>query len=100
MDTDELPITESPRWTVEPVFKRQTKDEIKAGKPKELKHYVLIYAGTAEKKATGERDVERLREMARFCNKRGLVPREPVQCLADTNLPAPPPAEKRRFAAA
>ncbi len=35
-------------------------------------------------------DLRRFRDLADFCNKRGLEPREKVQCLADENLPAPP----------
>ena len=83
----ELPLDVPERWTVEPVFHRQTKGEIHAGKPKELKHYALVYGGVVQKKSTGERDTERLREMARFLNKKNLAPRPAVQCLADTNIP-------------
>lgn len=85
--SQELPLDIPERWTVEPIFRRQTKAEIDAGKPKELKHYALIYGGIVQKKATFERDVARLREMAAFCNKRTLAPRPAVQCLADTNIP-------------
>lgn len=85
--SEELPIDLPHRWTVEPVFRRQSKAEAILGEAKIVKHYALLYGGSVQKKATFERDVERLREMAAFCNKRGLVPRPAVQCLADTNIP-------------
>lgn len=90
---NELPLEEALRWTVEPRFRRQSKADADAGLPKELKDYALLYGGVVQKKATGERDVERMREMASFCNKRSLVPRPAVQCLADTNIA---PLPKRR----
>ncbi len=86
----ELPLEVAPRWTVEPVFKRQTKDEIKAGLPATLKYHALIYDGIVQKKGHTEREIEQLRNFAGFCNKRNLEPRPAIQCKADTNLPAPP----------
>lgn len=91
---DELPLEEPLRWTVEPLFYRQTKRQIELGSPQVLKYYALKYAGVIQKKATFERDVERLREMASFCNKRGLAPRPALQCLADRNI-APLPKKMK-----
>lgn len=90
----ELSLDEPLRWTVEPIFRRQTKAEIEAGKPKELKHYALIYGGVVQKKSTGERDTDRLRQMASFLNRKKLAPRPAVQCLADTNVPPLPKRPK------
>lgn len=86
----ELPLELAPRWTVEPIFKRQTKDEIAEGRPAVLKHHALIYDGRTQRKGYTEREVMQLRAFADFCNKRNLEPRPAVQCKADTNLPAPP----------
>lgn len=96
--TEELPMTIPERWTVEPVFRRQTKVEMEAGKPKELKHYALMFGGEIHKKAVTERETEGLREMARFLNRRKLSPRPRVQCLADTNIPPLPRKPKSRSA--
>lgn len=90
----ELPLEEPLRWTVEPLFQHQTKQQIAAGLPPVLKCYALLYGGVIQKKATFERDVERLREMAAFCNKRSLAPRPAVQCLADRNI-APLPKKAK-----
>jgi len=92
--SEELPMTIPDRWTVEPVFRRQTKDEIQSGKPKELKHYALFYGGEVQKKATSERETESLRDMAKFLNRRNLAPRHRIQCKADTNIPPLPKKAK------
>jgi hypothetical protein len=70
--------------------------EMELGSPRELKFYALVYGGITQKKAIGESQVQRLREMASFCNKRGLAPRPAVQCLADTNIPPLPRKAKSR----
>ena len=88
--TTELPMTIPDRWTVEPIFKRQTKRDAEDGLPKEVNFYALLFAGKIEKKAHHEREVETMREMAKFLNRRKLDPRPRVQCLADTNIPPLP----------
>jgi len=90
----ELPVSIPDRWTVEPVFYRQSKDEVKKGTPKELKFYALMFAGNIEKKSTSEREVESMRDMAKFLNRRKLEPRPRIQCRADTNIPPLPRKEK------
>ena len=86
----ELPIKEAPRWVAEPVFKRLTKAEREAGVEPKLKFWALKYDGKIQKKAHTESERNKLIDFASFCNRRGLVPRPAVQCIADTNLPAPP----------
>lgn len=49
----ELPLDIPNRWTVEPVFRHQTKAEKEAGEAAELKHYALVFGGIVQKKATG-----------------------------------------------
>ncbi len=88
--TEELPMTIPDRWTVVPVFRRQTKADAEAGLPKEIKHHALMFGPDLQKKAHSERETESLREMARFLNRRKLSPRPRVQCLADTNIPPLP----------
>jgi hypothetical protein len=89
-DEEELPLHLAPRWIVEPVFKRQTKDEVEKGLPAVLKFHALFYDGAMQKKGRTEREIEQLRKFAAHCNKQGLTPRPAIQCKADTNLPAPP----------
>ena len=90
---EELPMTIPDRWTVEPVFRRQSKAEAEKGLPKTLKFHALMFGGQVQKKATFEREVEGLRDMAKFLNRRKLEPRPRVQCLADTNI-APIPKKR------
>jgi hypothetical protein len=87
---DHLPMTIPDRWTVEPLFYRQTKAEIASGKPKQLKFYALMFGGEIQKKVSTERETESLRDMAKFLNRRNLAPRPRIQCIADTNIPPLP----------
>jgi hypothetical protein len=57
----ELPLQLAPRWTVEPIFKRQTKDEIAKGLPGILKYHALEFGGIIQKKGRTEREVKQLR---------------------------------------
>jgi hypothetical protein len=70
----ELGLDESPRWTVEPVFARLTAKERKKGKDPALKHWSLRYDGRCRLTAESERDIERLREMAKLFNSRNARP--------------------------
>jgi hypothetical protein len=94
---EELPLDDKPRWTVEPVFQRETKKMRERKIKPELKHYELRYNGTRQDKATGEAEVARLRETARFCNTRGLASNALPTHRTRTNTSAikcpPPPAE-------
>ncbi len=87
---DHLPMTIPERWTVEPLFYRQTKAEVESGKPKKLKFYALMFGGQIQKKVSTERETESLRDMAKFLTRRNLAPRPRVQCLANTNIPPLP----------
>jgi hypothetical protein len=50
----------------------------------------LLYGKARQAFGRTPGDLRRFREIAEFCNARGLEPREKVQCLADDNLPVPP----------
>jgi hypothetical protein len=72
----ELALDESPRWTVVPVFHRLTAKERKSNKQPTIKHWSLSYDGRCRLKAepSSERDVERLREIAKLFNSRNARP--------------------------
>lgn len=79
----ELPLDVAPRWTVDPVFFSQTKEEKAAEKAAVVKHYELRWDGFALDKAKGEFGIERLRYIAKLGNARQLQPRFGNQCIAD-----------------
>ena len=56
--------------------------------PKEISHHELIYAGVVQLKRKGPLGLATLREMAEFMNKRGMVPKPKIECLADVGIPA------------
>ncbi|MCW1883977.1 hypothetical protein OKA04_04505 [Luteolibacter flavescens] len=70
----ELPLGECPRWTVIPVFHKLTAKERKKGKQPTIKHWSLRYDGRCRQTAISERDIERLREIARLLNARNARP--------------------------
>ena len=98
--SDELALNEAPRWTVEAVVAR---DPRLYGKRKTssdahvIIRHELRYNGKRHEKGVTEREVERLREMARVFNLMGATPKH-VRRNGDLQLDlfpelAPPPAK-------
>jgi len=81
-DTELFPPPE-PRWEVVTIHQRQTKEESAANKPKFVSHHELLYGGRVQKKTSGVSGMDGLREMAAFLNRKRMVPRPAIQCLAD-----------------
>ena len=72
-----------PRWEVVTIHQRQTKTDLAANAPKVISHHELLYGGRVQKKTSGIAGLEGLREMAGFLNRKRMVPRPAVECLAD-----------------
>lgn len=85
-DPDSL-FQDDPAWTVEAVFCRQSAAQRKSGFAPELSHWELRYDGKVQQKAGDGAGEARLRQLARFCNKRNLTPRPRVECAADAPAP-------------
>lgn len=49
----------------------------------------LLYGNVRQSLGRTPADLRRFRDLADFCNKRGLAPRPKVLCKADENLPVP-----------
>lgn len=73
----------SPTWAVITCHQRQTKLEIAQKTPKVISHHELLYGGRVISKMTGEAGLDKLRLIAKFSNKQGMIPRPAIQCLAD-----------------
>ncbi len=82
-DHKELFPPPEPTWQVISCHHRQTKLEIAAKAPKVVSHHELLYGGKVISKMTGDNGLEKLRLIAKFSNKQGMVPRCAIQCLAD-----------------
>jgi hypothetical protein len=74
-----IPADEKPRWTV------SSSEPDSDGK----QVHRLFWGGVKQARGTTPADLRRFRELADFCNKRGLVPRPKVLCKADESLPVP-----------
>jgi len=78
MSTYLFATKDSPDWTVVPIF-------FGKGSPRSdrLKHYELRFQGKSHKKCGGGYGRITLQDMADFMNRRGMVPRKKIECLAD-----------------
>ena len=72
-----------PRWHVLTCHRQQTKLERIAKKPCEVSHHELLYGDSVQSRRKGATGLETLREIARFLNSRGLVPRKKIECASD-----------------
>lgn len=72
-----------PTWAVITCHRRQTKQEVALKVAKIISHHELLYGGKVVSRMTGDNGLEKLRIIAKFSNKQGLVPRPAIQCLAD-----------------
>lgn len=88
MSEKELLPPDEPRWTVATRYRYQTKQEREAKIPQEVTHHELLYGNSVQTKRKGEHGLEQLREMAKFLNKKRLLPRDRVECAADSPNPA------------
>ena len=86
-DDNELFPPDGPRWSVLTCHHRQTKEEKIKKAPLTISHHELIYGTQVQSKRKGDHGLEALREMAKFLNKKNLVPRPKVQCAADSPNP-------------
>lgn len=84
---EDLFPNQEPRWTVLTCYHHQSKVERAAKAPLIVSHYELLYGTHIEARRKGEAGQESLREMARFLNRRTLVPRPKIQCAADAPNP-------------
>lgn len=91
--SEELFEKEATNWAVITIHHKQSKAEMAAKKPKEISHHELIFNGKVQLKKKGDGGLSTLRDMAAFMNKRGMVPKDKVQCLADVGL-SPLPRKK------
>lgn len=82
MNEELFPILE-PRWTVQTIYRLQTKAEKAASSALEVAHHELLFGARCESKRRGESGLEALHEIARFLNRRNLKPRDRVECAAD-----------------
>ena len=82
-ETDKELFNLQPTWAVITCHRRQTKQEIAMKTPKVISHHELLYGGRVISKMTGDNGLEKLRLIAKFSNKQGMVPRDAIQCLAD-----------------
>jgi hypothetical protein len=85
-DSELFPAGE-PRWAVLTCYKHQSRAERLARIPKEVSHHELLFGTKVELRRKGEAGLEVLREMAKFLNRRELLPRPRVQCAADAPNP-------------
>ena len=77
--SEELDLNEAPRWTVEPVIGRDPKLKGKRKKAEDAQvilRHELRYKGKRHEKGITQREVERLREMARIFNQKGATPNQ------------------------
>lgn len=76
---EELPLNEAPRWTVVPVLGRDPerigKKKLKAEQPVIIRHD-LRYGSRRMEKGFTDKEVERLREMAKLFNSKGAEPKD------------------------
>ena len=83
----ELFEPEGPQWVVLTCHRRQTKEEKIRKAPLEISHHELLYGTAVQTKRKGNQGLEALRDMAKFLNKKQLIPRDRVQCAADAPNP-------------
>ncbi len=85
--SEELPITDPPRWTVRTRYHSQTKDEKRRKEEPEVKDHLLLFGTTVQMTKRGTAGESSLREMATFLNRKKLEPRDRIECAADAPNP-------------
>jgi hypothetical protein len=78
---------DAPRWAVIVCHAKQTKAERAAKQKPVISHYELVFGNHVESKRKGESGYESLMEIAKFLNKRKMIPRPKIQCAADAQNP-------------
>ncbi|MDP3850494.1 MAG: hypothetical protein Q8Q59_08330 [Luteolibacter sp.] len=82
--SNELPITDPPRWSVRTKYHSQSKEEKRRKEEPVIKHHELTFGGVSHEKGKGEGELERLRSLAIIFNRRQVIPRRlAVECAAD-----------------
>lgn len=74
-----IPADDKPRWHV---------ITVETDTPGQYLHR-LLYGPHRQALGRTPGDLKRFREIADFCNRRGMVPKPKVLCKADLNLPVP-----------
>jgi hypothetical protein len=78
---------DGPQWVVLTCYRRQTKEEKILKAPLRISHHELLYGTTVQTRRKGNQGLEALRDMAKFLNKKQLIPRPRIQCAADSPNP-------------
>ena len=86
---NELPLSETPRWTVRTKYHPQSKGEKLRQEEPVVKCHELAFGNKVQTTRKGEAGQAALMELARFLNQKRMVPRDRVECAADA-----PSAEK------
>ena len=79
----ELPMNNPDNWNVRTRHFPQTKAQLARKEDPEVKHHELYFGRTLQLTKRGQDGLNILNEMAKFLNRRKLVPRERVECAAD-----------------
>lgn len=82
--SEEFALEDPPRWEVITRYKIRKKGD---NRPREISYHALVFDGHEEKRERGEQGLERLRDLAKFCNAKKLKPRPAIQCAADAPNP-------------
>lgn len=86
--SEELPITDPPRWSVRTKYHSQSKEEKRLKVEPVIKHHELTFGGVSHEKGKGEGELERLRSLAIIFNRGKVVPKRlAVECAADSPNP-------------
>lgn len=83
----ELPLSETPRWTVRTKYHPQTKQEKELKMEPKVKCHELLYGNRLQTTRKGESGQAALMDLAKFLNAKRMEPRDRIECAADAPNP-------------